>query len=116
MIFIIALIITLVMLYLKIELPIYLIVIWCIAFAIDAIYTYINRAYIKSKEFNIIMRGLYQRLNYSLIILIVLAIEVAMIFAIAYLTNGKITTIMIAFTILHLEAFYNSRRTIKNIK
>lgn len=114
--FIVALIITLLVLYLKIELSEYFIVFWGIAFATDAIYTYTKREYIKSKEFNIIMRTLYQKINYSLIILIILAIEISMILMIAYLTDNKITTVMIAFTLLHLEAFYNSRRTIKNIK
>ena len=99
-------------------------IIWIISFAIDSIYTYHNRAFIKDKEMNIIMYYLYDKIPYPLIISIILTIELIMIIGLAYLYtqsinyNLKIENIslnMIVFAYIHIEAFLTSRRTIKRL-
>ncbi|GIU71975.1 MAG: hypothetical protein KatS3mg003_1454 [Candidatus Nitrosocaldaceae archaeon] len=100
------------------------IIIWIISFAIDSIYTYHNRMYIKDREMNIIMYYLYDKIPYPLIIAIILTIELIMIIGLAYLYtqslnyNLKIENIslnMIVFAYIHIEAFLTSRRTIKRL-
>ncbi|GIU72399.1 MAG: hypothetical protein KatS3mg003_1878 [Candidatus Nitrosocaldaceae archaeon] len=100
------------------------IIIWIISFAIDSIYTYHNRAFIKDKEMNIIVYYLYNKIPYPLIIMIILTIELTIIIGLAYLYtqslnyNLKIENIslnMVVFAYIHIEAFLISRRTIKRL-
>jgi hypothetical protein len=110
--------------YINYHIALLFIIIWIISFAIDSIYTYHNRAYIKDREMNIIMYYLYDKIPYLAILAIILTIELIMIIGLAYLytqsinSNLKIENIslnMIVFAYIHIEAFLTSRRTIKRL-
>jgi Ca2+/Na+ antiporter len=110
--------------YINNDIALLLMITWMVAFAIDAIYTYNNRALIKSKESNIIMHHLYGKIPYPLIIVIILALELAMILALSYLYTQAINSMMritnigltmIVFAYLHIEAFIASNKTIKRL-
>ena len=110
--------------YINYHIALSFIIIWMISFAIDSIYTYHNRMYIKSNESNLIMYHLYDKIPYPLIIAIILTIELSMILSLSYLyTQAVNSTIditnislaMIVFAYIHIEAFLISRRTIKRL-
>lgn len=107
---------------------------WLMAFNLDAIYTYMNRKYIKQYERNIIMRHLYGKIPYPIIILMIFILETVTIYGLTYLyyepriaqmiddrstilglpiTNLALTAIVFAF--MHMHAVYNSMQLIDKL-
>jgi len=90
-----------------------IIAIWLTIFAIDAIYTYKNKQYIKSNEFNIILRRLYSKIPYIAIIIMIFAIECLILILLSYLIFDSITIksiglIALILIALHIQAIYSS--------
>ena len=101
------------------NIAIIIITIWLIVFAIDVIYTYNNKQYIKSNEFNIILRSLYSKIPYIIIIIMIFILECLMLILLSYLIFNSITIksiglIALTLILLHIEAIYSSMRFIKN--
>ncbi len=109
---------------------------WLMSFNLDAIYTYMNRNYIKQYERNIIMRNLYGKIPYPVIAIIIFMLEAVTIYGLTYLyyepkihnqilpddrptilglpiTNLSLTTIVFAF--MHMHAVYNSMQLIDRL-
>ncbi len=120
--------------YINITTAYMLITLWIVFFNLDACYTYTNRRYIKQYEQNIIMRNLYGKMPYFVIVALIFLLELGTIYALTYLYYepriyimpddrplilglpiANFALVAIVFAFMHIQALYNSMQLIDKL-